>query len=109
MNDLGTVQMMGQMGLANQMMEVLTRITFGLADQDRDGRISRPEAVAFATTHLRDGQPLTATLGIRGGALRLDDAPAVEKVVGAAFAACDADADSFVNATEARATPEPYP
>jgi len=28
-------------------------------------------------------------------------------VVGAAFAACDADADSFVNATEARATPEP--
>ena len=64
MNDLGRVQMMGQMGLANQMMEVLTRITFGLADQDRDGRISRPEAVAFATTHLREGQPLAKTLGL---------------------------------------------
>ena len=105
MSDLGTVQMMGEMGLANQMMEVLTRITFGLADEDRDGQISRPEATAFATTHLRDGQPLVATLGIRGGALRLDDAAAVEQVVGAAFAACDANADNLVNSSEARATP----
>ena len=105
MNDLGTMQMMGEMGLANQMMEVLTRITFGLADEDRDGQISRPEAAAFATTHLRDGQPLVATLGIRGGALRLDDAAAVEQVVGAAFAACDANADNLVNSSEARATP----
>ena len=66
------------------------------------------QATTFATTHLRDGQPLAATLGLSGGALQLDDAAAVEQVIGAAFGACDTNADNHVNSSEARATQHMY-
>jgi len=103
--DLGLVQMTASMGMVSQMMEVLTRIAFGLGDTDRDGKVSRAEASAFATTHLRDDQQLAKVLGLSGGALSLDDASAVDKVVAAAFGVCDADSDGLVSGAEARAPP----
>eukprot|EP00965_Chrysotila_dentata_P012617 416213-Pleurochrysis_carterae.AAC.1 len=72
--DLSVVQVTAQLGLLGAMMDALVNVTFGLADTDLDGTISRSEASAFAKAHLRETSPFGQTLGLRGGQGELAEA-----------------------------------
>jgi len=103
--DLSLIRMTAALGATSTMMEVLTNLTYRLADGDNDGKLSAADGAAFAKEHLKPTAPLAKTLGLSGGqlpALPVDDAAAVKGVCDRILAKCDADKDGLLSRAEAK-------
>ena len=103
--ELGLMKVTAQMGSVGTMMDILTNVTFKLGDTDRDDHISKPEARAFADSHLApEGCKLGVALGLHGGHVDIASDAALDSGVEAVFGACDtAPADGRVSRSEAKA------
>ena len=103
--DLSLIRMTAALGATSTMMEVLTNLTYRLADGDNDGKLSAADGAAFAKEHLKPTAPLAKTLGLSGGqlpALPVEDAAAVKGVCDRILAKCDADKDGLLSRAEAK-------
>ena len=103
--DLSLIRMTAALGATSTMMEVLTNLTYRLADGDNDGKLSAADGAAFAREHLKPTAPLAKTLGLSGGqlpALPVEDAAAVKGVCDRILAKCDADKDGLLSRAEAK-------
>ena len=103
--DLSLIRMTAALGATSTMMEVLTNLTYRLADGDNDGKLSAADGAAFAKEHLKPTAPLAKTLGLSGGqlpALPVEDAAAVKSVCDRILAKCDADKDGLLSRAEAK-------
>jgi len=103
--DLSLIRMTAALGATSTMMEVLTNLTYRLADGDNDGKLSAADGAAFAREHLKPTAPLAKTLGLSGGqlpALPVEDAAAVKSVCDRILAKCDADKDGLLSRAEAK-------
>ena len=106
--EISLMRVMAQMGSTTTMMDILVNATFKLADRDRDDRISRQEAAAFAREHiLPEEAKLGAALGVRGGHMPALTEAHASGAIDRVFGACDADSDGHVDRPEAMACRQP--
>ena len=106
--EISLMRVMAQMGSTTTMMDILVNATFKLADRDRDDRISRQEAAAFAREHiLPEEAKLGAALGLRGGHMPALTEAHASGAIDRVFGACDADSDGHVDRPEAMACRQP--